>query len=201
MILPNIMRLPILFGVLIAAIPLTASAGPLELRPDHTVDRWDGREAVIDPDFGLYGVPFGSSRAEVIAAFGDPRGVVAMKDARTAFMYGCTHLLIFESDRLTELVIEERLIQECVGTRTDRFPVFDGRWTLKHGVYKNMPEQDVVARLKEVGISIDTDHSFKTEFKSKHSTITLRFGGWASSDSDEPYVFGLAGLRLIYHGD
>ena len=174
-------RFVVLLLVALVAPPAWAQS-VFELRPNHNPSFYNARTKVIDPDRSVYGVDFGSTEKQVLAALGDPTAVVALGGSKKGYLYGKSQMLVFRKGKLREMHVG-RCIFDTFSKRLDDHPFFDRKdWELKPGIRDSMTFDQIREALgkptapPQNEYQIDGDRSITTL---KFLTVGLpqRYGG------------------------
>ena len=187
----------ILLALLIALTGFpTASAGTFELNPQYRPKQFQGRDTAIDPDSSVYGVKFGSTEAEVVAAFGEPQGVIIINIAKKAFLYGHSHLFIFRKGKFRELMVSDHVIDWRVTKQMEDHPFFDhGRWVIKPGLRKEMSFTKVLKVLNRP----NGKPKYRYVIDGERSSTTLLFTSRGRGPA-EPESYHLQGVSIVHYG-
>ena len=168
----NLQKL-ILILFILCFLPLPSLA--TELGSEYNPSLYKGRSKQIIPDESAYGVLFGSSEKEVIAAFGLPSGVLAINDSKKALLYGSSHLFIFKKGRFRELRVSDHVIDWELTRQMDVNPFFDGdKWNLHPGL---TIEMDFGQTCKAINrLNAKPDH--RMEIEGETFMTTVFFSSW-----------------------
>ncbi|MEX0735652.1 MAG: hypothetical protein WD944_08205 [Steroidobacteraceae bacterium] len=172
-------------------------SGPLELKPEYKPALMKNRPKVIDPDKSVYGVPFGASEAQLVAAFGDPNGLIVVSDSAKAFLYGSTHLFLFKSGKLRELIVGHSVIDWQLSQRMDGNPFFDaGGWTMAPGIQNEMTFEQVQKVLRKPSAVPDHQYSYETD----NAVVELMFSSMSGPGTDNT-KYRLFGFNVRNYGN
>ncbi len=187
----------VLLAILLVLAGLSAAwAGTLELNPRYEPKRFQDRDTTVDPDTSVYGIGFGSTEAEVLAAFGEPQGIIVINDAKKTLLYGQSHLFTFRNGRLKELIVNDHILDWTLSKQMEEHRFFDrGKWTVKPGFRKDMTFAEVRTLLGRPDAVPDHRYVFDGE----RSSITLRFSRWHGQSGPEAYR--LNGFSIVHYGE
>lgn len=187
-------RIVALSLLLIASSGLVAEA--VEISTEYSHGRFKDREAEVDPDGVVYGLPFGSSKAEVTAALGQPRGVIAISEVKEALLYGRSHFFVFHRGKLRELIVQGHAVDWTIAKRFEDHPFFDRRkWRILPGIEKDMDFGQVMDVLELQ----DVEPDYRYTLAGPNSSTTLFFSGW--QDQSGPESFRLSGFFITMYQD
>lgn len=99
--------------VLLALISIGASPGAAPLSP------------VIDPDRGVYGVPFGSTEKQLVEKLGAPSGAIQLSSSRRALIYGKSHAFVLRRGTFRMLVVSQSVLDYRVSDGMEPHPTVD----------------------------------------------------------------------------
>jgi hypothetical protein len=168
----------------------------VELNPEFSVERFKDRDTTIDPDASVYGVKFGSTESEVMAAFGDPTGVIVISDTKKGFLYGKSHLFIFRKGKLKQLTVSSSILDWTVSQQMDGHPFFDrNMWSITPSIRNEMSFGEVMKALDKPEVAPEYRHVIDGEL----SSTTLQFAGWRGDSGAQE--FKLHGFSIVYYGN
>jgi len=187
-------RLALILTGLLLAFPLLA-AEPFNLSPQYRAALFRGRDHVIDPDVGLYGVNFGATEPQVLEALGEPNGVIVLTERKRAYLYGSSHLLLFRNGRLEEVRISDHVFDWELSQQMDGHPFFDlGSWVVKPGLRKGISFAEARKLLGRPESKPDYRMSYDTEA----AVVTLGFHSRSGPGSEDGFF--LATLAIRHYG-
>jgi hypothetical protein len=94
-----------LLALLALASPAGAEGVDLVSVEQWEQEKFSGLPAAIDPDRGPYGLEWSCTREDMVQAFGQPSGAIALDADRLALLYGVHHVFVFAHERLVEVCI------------------------------------------------------------------------------------------------
>ncbi len=163
--------LPLLAGVALSTLPATEILPSVAEVPAALFAE---KPREIDPDQQVYGLKFGATEEELVAAFGRPTGVVRIDPQRVALLYGRRHAFVLNDGKFTEMQISEQPVFAWeLGSRMEGHPFFDSvSWSLQPGgVLPGMKFTDVA---KALGAKLGAPGP-KATFLSKNAQVELGF--------------------------
>ena len=182
----------ILMFAVLAATACEAVEPSIEYQPKY----FKGRTGVIDPDSSVYGVKFGSTEAQVLQAFGPPRGAIRISETRRALLYGNSHLFVFRKGRFLELHVDEHMVSWKVSKQMEKHPFFDKMsWRIKPGIVHRMSFGEIRELLKKPGVR----PSYRYSFDGERSTTNLSFSSTHGLSGAEAY--NLSGFSIRHYGN
>ena len=162
---------PLLAGAILPALPATEILpSAVEVPAGLFVEK--PRE--IDPDQQVYGLKFGSTEEEMVAAFGRPTGVVRIDPQHVALLYGRRHAFVLLNGSFTELQISAQpVFAGELGSRMEGHPFFDSvSWSLQPGGV--LPGMEFTETAKKLGAKFGPPGPRAT-FLSKSAQVELGF--------------------------
>ncbi len=116
--------------LLISLLPLTARTESLTFQLQEEYSARPGIQNIINADTGsIFGVKPFSTINEVIAALGNPSGVIRIDEFRTGLIYGKSCCFIFRKDKFQQFTKSEQLVSSSL--KVEEHPLFDrSNWVL-----------------------------------------------------------------------
>ena len=197
---PGVEALRIILTIvsLLAAVPSSACAQSdrFDWSPNYNPGHFKAIDRTIDPDGDVYGLPFGSEEKDIVAAFGEPTGVVVLTETRKGYLYGKSHLFVYRNGKLRELFIRDEILDWDVSKQMEDHSFFDsGQWVLGPGIKRSMKFDEVMDALERPQASPDYRYSIDGE----RSATKLRFSRHSGASGGESYV--LHGIAITYYGE
>ena len=147
---------------------------------------------VIDPDHGVYGVPFGATEKQLAEELGTPSGAIQLSSTRRALIYGNKNAFIFRKGVLRGLVVSQYILDHRVSQGMEPNPVVDSMvWTLVPGIKEGMTYAQVAKLLGRPSSNGDYVITYETE----SARVELQFAGRQGFRGD-PESFTLVGLAI-----
>ncbi len=192
------MRLAAQVGLLIMLFGLiTPAASDTTIGGEYVPSRHKDRSRTIDPDSGVYGIPFGATEEELVNDLGNPSGIVHITSNRRALLYGKSHFFVFRNGAFRELMISDHLVDWRLAQKMDGQPFFDTEaWTLAPGIASGMSFEEVRKILGRPN-AIPT---YRLDFDGDRSLVQLRFASRGGPDSSGPKTYSLNSLHIINFG-
>ena len=147
---------------------------------------------IIDPDHGVYGVPFGATEKQLTEELGAPSGTIQLSSTRRALIYGNKNAFIFRKGVLRGLVVSQYILDHRVSQGMEPNPVVDSMvWTLVPGIKDGMTYNQVAKLLGRPSANGDYLIAYETE----SARVELQFAGRQGFRGD-PESFTLVGLAI-----
>lgn len=182
-------------AVLALSLPGGAIAlDALELNPRYNHALFAGRDRSVDPDGSVYGVKFGATEKQILEAFGQPNGVIAVSETRKALLYGKSHLFVLRGGRLRELRVGDHILHWELTRQMDGNPFFDrSDWVLKPGLRNGMNFEEVKKALGRPS----AEPNYQFTYDSKEASVTLSFSSYSSGPGAKPEGYRLSGFSIV----
>jgi hypothetical protein len=173
--------------LLAAALPCPAQDIRCKVRPADSSQESSGS---IDPDFGIYGMPYGTTEDEFIAKFGMPVGYLRLSASETAMLYGKSHAFLFNGNGLVGVRITDSLLDWKTSSAVTAQSPFDRqRWRLNNGIG---PDATLAEVEQILGESLSGD-KYNMHYETRTSRVELDFARYTGEgDTDQAYkVIGI----------
>ena len=166
----------VMFGHVLAADDVRARVA----KPSHVA-----LTSEIDPDKGIYGIPFGTSEDGFVKRVGKPTGYLRLNSAETVLVYGRNHAFLFDGSRLRGVLISERIFDWELTRSLSAVTAFDGiRWRLNNGI---APEMSLTEVKKVLGSTLNAER-YRYTYRTKKAEVELSFSHYTNEgDSDDSF--------------
>jgi hypothetical protein len=164
----------------------------------------------IDPDAGIYGVPFGTSEDDFIAKEGKPIGYIRLSPQSTAMIYGKSQAFLFTEGklvgvRITDSILDWKLSRNMDDQNLQRIsgtsPVGPcdinsaPRWRLSNGITNGM---DLTAVKKILGSKLSGDE-YNRYYDTKTARVELDFARY-TDEGDSERAYKVNGILIRKRG-
>ncbi|HPA18251.1 MAG TPA: PDZ domain-containing protein [Verrucomicrobiae bacterium] len=152
--------------------------------------------SVLDPDVGIYGIPFGTTEEMFVARYGKPSGYVRLSWDETAMIYGRMHAFLFQKERLSGVRITMTILDWKLSQTMGGSTLFDhARWRLTNGIAKDMDLKEVK---KILGDKLSTD-LYRRYYYTERSLVELDFSHYTSQGEGDD-AFKVCGITIQKRG-
>lgn len=167
-------------------------SGALLLSAPHGVDAQQKVSSDLDPDGLMYGLKFGATENQVVAALGQPSGSLRLTATRKVLVYGKCNLFVFWKGAFRELDVGHVLLDYKLAEQMEDHPLVScASWTLKPGIRESMTFGKVARLLNRPNAQPDYHFNYETE----SATVELDFAG-TERNPGEADNFTLLGVRI-----
>ena len=168
--------------VFLALVSAGASRGAAPMSP------------VIDPDRGVYGVPFGSTEKQLVEKLGPPSGAIQLSSSRRALIYGKSHAFVLRKGTFRMLIVSQSVLDYRVSGGMEPHPTVDSiNWVLGPGIKSGMNYLQVAKALNRT----DAQGDYNLKYETANARVELQFSGKQGARGD-PESFTLHGFVIEY---
>lgn len=141
--------------------------------------------SLIDPDAGIYGIPYGTSEQEFIASHGRPMGQLKLNRNGSALIYNNTHAFIFDHGKLAGLRISLGMFDaKLTYGRFDEGKFDRISWKLSDGIENGMLLADV---RKILGDRLSMRGELQHYYLTAKSRVNLDFTSVRDAEGNSAY--------------
>jgi hypothetical protein len=142
--------------------------------------------SVIDPDQGIFGIPFGTGEDQFIARYGRPDGYLRLSETESAMLYGRSHLFLFADGKLNGVRIARHSVLDWKISElmqdNSRFGRL--RWKLNNGIAL---ETSLAEIRKILGPALVRER-YQNYYTTRHARVDLDFSHYTNEgEKDEAY--------------
>lgn len=145
---------------------------------------------IIDPDEGIFGIPFDTSEDELIERLGKPDGYLRLTGNESCMIYGTDIAFLLEDGRLHGVRITHSIIDWRISRRMPRASIFHGlQWKLSNGIQYETGLHEVKRILGDELAGDSHNRSYSTDNATVHLNLSHYVG---EGDEDGAYkVYGI----------
>ncbi|HAX62033.1 MAG TPA: hypothetical protein DCX95_05725 [Elusimicrobia bacterium] len=161
------------------------------------VKKGDIVNTVIEPEKGIYGLPWGSTIDETYKYFGKPNAIIQLEESKLVLIYGRTHKLIFRDGKLFCVEIRDQILDYSLADMLGEHPFFGDRWILSPGIMKDISKKEIVKKFDRENIEIHEEEDYRLFYDVGNVRVTIYFSSYSRVD-EKGKIFKVHSISLLY---